>query len=64
MNVKIGTRAVQFPEKEHMNGIFVAVQAVDITLCMKKCNINYCTRPTWDVFQVLHKQYQLQRPFE
>jgi hypothetical protein len=26
MNVEIGTEAVQFPEKEHINGIFVAVQ--------------------------------------
>jgi hypothetical protein len=26
MNVKIETRAMQFPEKEYINGIFVAVQ--------------------------------------
>jgi hypothetical protein len=26
MNVKIGTEATQFPEKESINGIFVAVQ--------------------------------------
>ena len=25
MNVKIGTEAVQFPEKEYINGIFLAV---------------------------------------
>jgi hypothetical protein len=25
MNVKIGTEAVPFPEKEYVNGIFVAV---------------------------------------
>jgi hypothetical protein len=25
MNVKIGTEAAQFPEKENINGIFVAV---------------------------------------
>jgi hypothetical protein len=25
MNVEIGTKAPQFPEKEHINGIFVAV---------------------------------------
>ncbi len=25
MNVEIGTEAVQFPEKEYLNGIFVAV---------------------------------------
>ncbi len=27
MNVKIGTEAAQFPEKEYINGIFVAVHA-------------------------------------
>jgi hypothetical protein len=26
MNVKIGTEAAQFPDKEYINGIFVAVQ--------------------------------------
>jgi hypothetical protein len=25
MNVEIGTEAAQFPEEEHINGIFVAV---------------------------------------
>ncbi len=25
MNVKIGTEAAQFPEKDYVNGIFVAV---------------------------------------
>jgi hypothetical protein len=28
MNVKIETEAAQFPEKEYINGIFVAVLAV------------------------------------
>ncbi len=27
MNVEIGTEAEQFPEKEYINGIFIAVQA-------------------------------------
>jgi hypothetical protein len=27
MNVEIGTEAAQFPEKEYINGIFVAAQA-------------------------------------
>jgi hypothetical protein len=27
MNVEIGAEAAQFPEKEHINGIAVAVQA-------------------------------------
>ncbi len=26
MNVEIGTEAAQFPEKDYINGIFVAVQ--------------------------------------
>jgi hypothetical protein len=26
MNVEIGTEAVQFPEKEYINGIFLAVR--------------------------------------
>jgi hypothetical protein len=26
MNVEIGTEAVQFPEKEYISGIFLAVQ--------------------------------------
>jgi hypothetical protein len=29
MNVEIGTEAVQFPEKEYINGIFVAVWGND-----------------------------------
>ncbi len=28
MNVEIGTEAAQFPEKEYINGIFVAVKCV------------------------------------
>jgi hypothetical protein len=30
MNVKIGTEAVQFPEKEYINGIFLAVHNFDL----------------------------------
>jgi hypothetical protein len=26
MNVEVGTEAAQFPEKEYLNGIFVAVR--------------------------------------
>ncbi len=33
MNVEIGTEAAQFPEKEYINGIFVAV--CDISLKSK-----------------------------
>jgi hypothetical protein len=31
MNVEIGAEAAQFPEKEYINGIFVAVQSADAT---------------------------------
>jgi hypothetical protein len=31
MNVKVGTEAAQFPEKEYINGIFVAVRLVGNT---------------------------------
>jgi hypothetical protein len=34
MNVETGTDAAQFPEKDYMNGIFLAVQ---IQLIMKLC---------------------------
>jgi hypothetical protein len=30
MNVEIGTEAAQFPEKEYVNGIFVAVWALNL----------------------------------
>jgi hypothetical protein len=29
MNVEIGTEAAQFPEKEYINGIFVAVYSMN-----------------------------------
>ncbi len=32
MNVEIGTEAVQFREKEHINGIFVAVYSIPCEL--------------------------------
>ncbi len=32
MNVEIGTEAAQFPEKEDINGIFVAVQYIVCTV--------------------------------
>jgi hypothetical protein len=30
MNVEIGTEAAQFPEKEYINGIFLAVQTLTV----------------------------------
>jgi hypothetical protein len=32
MNVEIGTEAAQFPEKEYINGIFLAVYTLNIFL--------------------------------
>jgi hypothetical protein len=32
INVEIGTEAAQFPEKEYINGIFVAVHATSLIL--------------------------------
>ncbi len=33
MNVEIGTEAAQFPEKEYINGIFVAVYPISYRTC-------------------------------
>ncbi len=50
MNVEIGTEAAQFPEKEYINGIFIAVctdipQNVDVS--------NICPFPLFDFIRVL-----------
>jgi hypothetical protein len=37
MNVEIGTEAAQFPEKEYINGIFVAVYSTVNFLPLKCC---------------------------
>ncbi len=37
MNVEIGTEAVQFPEKEYINGIFVAVCDISLKLRAGNC---------------------------
>jgi hypothetical protein len=36
MNVEIGTEAVQFPEKEYINGIFVAASGGHYLLVLAK----------------------------
>jgi hypothetical protein len=46
MNVEIGTEAAQFPEKEYINGIFLAVP---VTVC--------CTVPWSAVLYSLPYQY-------
>jgi hypothetical protein len=38
MNVQIRTEAAQFPEKEYINGIFVAVPPTALTLARVKWN--------------------------
>jgi hypothetical protein len=37
MNVEIGTKAAQFPEKEYTNGIFIAVRIYFECLSMPAC---------------------------
>jgi hypothetical protein len=39
MNVEIGAEAALFPEKEYINGIFVAVQAPEYTI---RAVSNFC----------------------
>jgi hypothetical protein len=41
MNVEIGTEAAQFPEKENINGIFVAVQDNRGVPNMSNCSTTY-----------------------
>jgi hypothetical protein len=43
MNVEIGAEAMQFPEKEYINGIFVAVHA----LLRLRPNQPQSTKPIW-----------------
>jgi hypothetical protein len=43
MNVEIWTEAVQFPEKEYINGIFVAVRLVVAENRLLKVNTSYGT---------------------
>jgi hypothetical protein len=43
MNVEIGTEAALFPEKEYINGIFLAVHIHKIIVCrMKSVHICMC----------------------
>jgi len=41
MNVEIGTEAAQVPEKEYINGIFVAVHSSRPTVKKKKSGIGH-----------------------
>jgi hypothetical protein len=50
MNVEIGTEAVQFPEKEYINGIFVAVYSNFLT---KKI----CSRAQFRVASVINSWF-------
>ncbi len=40
MNVEIGAEAALFPEKKHINGIFVAVQARQVRGCHERENLS------------------------
>ncbi len=42
MNVEIGTKATQFPEKEYINGIFVAVRKqISCESLLKFCHVSH-----------------------
>jgi hypothetical protein len=43
MNLEIRTEAVQFPEKEYKNGIFVAVHAIPSSLLISSGGHNFVT---------------------
>ncbi len=44
MNVEIGAEAAQFPEKEYVNGIFIAV---NVCVCTEKRTIYYFLQQSW-----------------
>jgi hypothetical protein len=48
MNVEMGTEAAQFPEKEYINGIFVAVHSVSSELQFKNSVHNWLYRKNND----------------
>jgi hypothetical protein len=41
MNVEIGTEAAQFPAKEYLNGIFIAVHSVSSELANSLAKIQF-----------------------
>ncbi len=51
MNVKIGTEAVQFPEKEYINGMFVAVREERCLIFVQALQI----RAAWKFIDTVHK---------
>ncbi len=44
MNLEIITEAAQFPEKEHINGIFLAVHGTIATLALAVLRSNHSAR--------------------
>ncbi len=44
MNVEIGTEAAQFPEKEYITGVFLAVRIAIDTYCERDSLIESCIR--------------------
>jgi hypothetical protein len=56
MNVEIGTEAAQFPEKDYINGIFVAVQLMitskaKLPEIIKKCYISYIEYSIYEIVE-------------
>jgi hypothetical protein len=47
MNVEIGTKVAQFPEKEYINGIFVAVHANKSSFCVAVKSSATCLSGGW-----------------
>jgi hypothetical protein len=44
MNVEVGTEAAQFPEKEYINGIFLAVHENSVRKKLEKGQYNHSNK--------------------
>jgi hypothetical protein len=67
MNVEIRTKAAQFPEKEYINGIFVAVQLVRLRTLPTDLGLTFCEiccRHVWSYLGLWRRCDLLQRPEE
>jgi hypothetical protein len=59
MNVEIGTEAAQFPEKEYINGVFLAVQFSSIYVPTTFHNVNKLLN---DIFPIALSLQPVARP--
>jgi hypothetical protein len=60
MNVEIGTEAAQFPEKEYIHGIFVAVQGLrsrEDTMYRKRERLPSLIQGLWVFFSIMNVLY-------